>query len=205
MDSSGTVVWQAVYLHYGKALVTVATITSNLRFSGQYFDVETGLYYNWNRYYDPRIGRYISADPIGLSGGMNLYGCVGGDPVNAVDPMGLSYYYGNWCGSNWSGGYEKSWDELLDAEKRNAIPPQDALDSCCQDHDRCHADCRDKYPCNNDERKNCYKRCDRELDDCASSAKGRLFGWLLQQYMDSSNPSPGLNDPQCPTIIPWTN
>jgi hypothetical protein len=47
------------------------------------------LGYNWHRFYDPTTGRYISADPIGLGGGINLYGYVNGDPVNKVDPKGL--------------------------------------------------------------------------------------------------------------------
>jgi uncharacterized protein RhaS with RHS repeats len=44
---------------------------------------------SWHRFYDPETGRYISADPIGLVGGMNLYAYVGGNPVNFIDPMGL--------------------------------------------------------------------------------------------------------------------
>ncbi|MDU9051101.1 MAG: RHS repeat-associated core domain-containing protein, partial [Candidatus Electrothrix sp. Rat3] len=88
-DDSGSIVWQAEYLPFGKVNISVAQIENNLRFPGQYFDAETGLHYNWNRYYDPETGRYIAADPIGLDGGMNLYAYVGSDPVNGIDPEGL--------------------------------------------------------------------------------------------------------------------
>ncbi len=65
------------------------TVTNPLRFPGQYYDAKTGLHYNWNRFYDPGTGRYISADPIGLDGGMNLYAYSNNDPVNWIDPKGL--------------------------------------------------------------------------------------------------------------------
>jgi len=89
VDSIGALVWEAAYLPFGQAQVLVATITNNLRFPGQYFDEETGLHYNWHRYYDPVTGRYLTPDPIGLAGGINLYSYVSNNPINFIDPFGL--------------------------------------------------------------------------------------------------------------------
>jgi RHS repeat-associated protein len=89
-DSTGTVVWAADYKPFGEAAVTISTITNNLRLPGQYFDAETGTLYNYFRDYDPAIGKYKQADPIGLNGGLNLYSYVGGNPVLFEDPFGLA-------------------------------------------------------------------------------------------------------------------
>ncbi|MFC5770960.1 RHS repeat-associated core domain-containing protein, partial [Thauera sinica] len=67
---------------------TGTSTTVNLRFPGQYFDKESGLFYNWKRYYDPTIGRYISPDPIGLAGGLNLFGYAKQNPLTFTDPRG---------------------------------------------------------------------------------------------------------------------
>lgn len=64
-------------------------ITINLRFPGQYYDKETGYYYNYYRDYDPSLGRYIQSDPIGLLGGLNTYGYVYQNPLIYIDPYGL--------------------------------------------------------------------------------------------------------------------
>ncbi len=73
------------------------TVTNNLRFPGQYFDAETGLHYNYQRYYDPGNGRYISVDPIGFEGGdVNLYGYVRNNPANGSDSMALSHMSDFW-------------------------------------------------------------------------------------------------------------
>ncbi len=60
-----------------------------LRFRGQYEDDETGLFYNGYRFYDPALGLYISADPIGLAGGLGAYEYGRSLPHRTVDPSGL--------------------------------------------------------------------------------------------------------------------
>lgn len=71
------------------------------RFPGQWYDKDTeaidqtgavwyaGLHYNWHRYYDPNVGRYLTPDPLGLAGGLNLYTYADNDPVNHIDRNGL--------------------------------------------------------------------------------------------------------------------
>ncbi|MDO3384918.1 RHS repeat-associated core domain-containing protein [Gilvimarinus sp. SDUM040013] len=88
-NASGTVVWQADYTPFGELTETVSIVEQPFRFPGQYFDGETGLYYNYFRDYDPETGRYLQSDPIGLAGGMNTYAYVGGNPLKYVDPLGL--------------------------------------------------------------------------------------------------------------------
>ena len=60
-----------------------------LRYPGQYFDSETKLHYNYFRDYDPGTGRYIQPDPIGLAGGISMYGYVEGNPLAFSDSLAL--------------------------------------------------------------------------------------------------------------------
>lgn len=90
MDQNQQVVWQADYSPFGEANITTASVENNLRFPGQYFDAETGFHYNWFRYYDPNNGgRYISNDPIGISGGLNTYLYANANPIRFIDSLGL--------------------------------------------------------------------------------------------------------------------
>jgi len=89
-DSSGTVVWEGYHLPFGETIIHPdSSVVNNFRFPGQYEDSETGFHYNYHRYYDPRTGRYLTPDPIGLAGGINLYAYVENNPVNETDPFGL--------------------------------------------------------------------------------------------------------------------
>ena len=103
-DADGRIVWAADYRVWGEATVrktgtdgrSVSShtpapppIEQPFRFQGQQFDEETGLHYNRFRYYDPGVGRFVSQDPIGLIGGMNIY-AFGPNTAEYVDPLGLS-------------------------------------------------------------------------------------------------------------------
>jgi RHS repeat-associated protein len=116
-DDQGAVTWSATYKAWGRVetehsaigLTLAASdgeLTSGyansqavqpepqqthqpLRFQGQYYDGETGLHYNHFRYYDPDTARYINLDPIGLTGGENLY-AYAPNPLRWVDPLGLA-------------------------------------------------------------------------------------------------------------------
>jgi RHS repeat-associated protein len=65
------------------------TSTTPLQYTGRENDGATGLYYYRARYYSPQLDRFIAEDPIGLGGGTNYYAYADGDPLSAMDPLGL--------------------------------------------------------------------------------------------------------------------
>ena len=95
VNQAGATVWEGQYSAFGIPLNQAGennytNSTQTLRFPGQYADSETQLYYNWNRYYDPETGRYITSDPIGLDGGINTYNYAFSNTLNLIDPLGLA-------------------------------------------------------------------------------------------------------------------
>lgn len=90
-DQNGEIVWQGTYDEFGRVTAVKAAAEQNIRFQGQYEDVETGLYYNRFRYYDADGCRYINQDPLGLIGDYNAYDYCQ-SPTTGIDPLGLT----NW-------------------------------------------------------------------------------------------------------------
>jgi RHS repeat-associated protein len=114
-----------------------------LRFPGQYADKETNLVYNWMRDYDPSLGRYLEADPIGLDGGLNLFGYVDGRPILRTDMRGLAP---DGCGSGWFGQFI----------------PNSGFKTCCDSHDLCYEDCNgpNQLQCDMDFCKCVLRKCE---------------------------------------------
>ena len=88
--AAGTIAWRATRTVWGHTTWPAASTTyTPLRFPGQYFDPETRLHYNLNRYYDPETARYTTPDPLGLTPDPNPDSYVH-NPYTWADPLGLA-------------------------------------------------------------------------------------------------------------------
>ena len=88
-NASKSVTWRSQNSAFDRTVVVDSIGGLPLGLPGQYHDVETGNWHNHFRTYNPRTGRYLESDPIGLAGGLNTYSYASNNPVNRVDPLGL--------------------------------------------------------------------------------------------------------------------
>jgi RHS repeat-associated protein len=128
----------------------------------QQFDETENVVYLRARYYDTNVGRFISRDPIGIRGGLNLYAYVKNNPINHTDPFGLAPFYGRYCGSGRLGGM-----------------PIDELDSACKDHDDCYVNCNGSLGiCGVIIPSSCRRKCDADL--CVNAYSARCTTWQCE-------------------------
>jgi RHS repeat-associated protein len=94
VDESGAVVARYRYNAYGTLLEASGTNAGecNFRFSTKFFDAEVGLYWYGYRFYSPELGRWLSRDPLGEIGEVNLYNFIRNNPYRFVDALGLAWY-----------------------------------------------------------------------------------------------------------------
>jgi RHS repeat-associated protein len=123
----GTVAWQGRTTLWGVDLnEDESPADCPLRFPGQYRDQESGLNYNYHRYYDPLSGRYASPDPLGLAAGPNPHAYVS-NAMHWIDPLGLSETTVFYRGMTWGALQEVVDNQALDADRiranQAAMPP----------------------------------------------------------------------------------
>jgi RHS repeat-associated protein len=78
---------------WGKRVKLSGALETEVGYTGHHHHAKSGLVLTWFRAYDTEAGRWLSPDPLGEEGGMNLYGYVGGDPINMIDKLGLDGIY----------------------------------------------------------------------------------------------------------------
>ncbi|MFQ5597981.1 MAG: RHS repeat-associated core domain-containing protein [Nitrospiria bacterium] len=141
-DPTEQIVERYTYTSFGEITIENGQVDNPYTFTGREWDDESGLYFYRARYYDPKVGRFLSFDPIlrgvehternscvQVVGTLSIqrpqelhpYVYVLNNPINLTDPSGKAPVYGNYCGSG-----------------NNPGQPIDQLDTACQSHDICY-------------------------------------------------------------------
>jgi RHS repeat-associated protein len=120
-NASGSIVQTYIYDSFGNMTAT-GSISQPFTYTAREYDAETGMYFYRARYYDPKVGRFVTKDPIGFKGGINVFAYVLNNPVNRTDPEGL---YPGPCGNEnytWVPDYPFGFD----------------FTGPCAEHDKCY-------------------------------------------------------------------
>ncbi len=182
-DADGSPLKYYIYDPWGNVTNTSNDPINNLTFVGRYGgwrDWDTGFIQFQHRWYDAEVGKWISRDPIGVEGGVNVYNYTANNPVNTIDPIGLCgkkktwddylprfiKQYGKYCGKDYSAG--KQWTKS--EQNTHAfyselmyVKPVDDMDKCCYEHDLCAYKVRMGF-----ETGKTISDCNAELTACSS-------------------------------------
>ncbi len=198
-DAYGMPLKYYIYDPWGDVVNTESDPINNLTFIGRYGgikDWDTGFIQFQHRWYDSFIGKWISRDPIGVEGGVNVYNYTANNPVNNIDPIGLCekkpildwehVHFYHYCGKDWTAGQSftkaeqnthKFYENFM--YKR----PQNATDQCCYNHDSCAYRVRMGF-----DTTRTITDCNKELIDCTSRlidvvAQGIRFLFIIKPHM----------------------
>ena len=137
-DEAGNIIWRGQYSAWGKLTEEEKanpSIHQPFRLQNQYADEETGLHYNFFRYYDAHCGRFTQQDPIKLVGGENLY-AFAPHAQGFIDPLGLEWStVGNYCRQNPAFCAEQFGSKVAPRARPIAVPDTCVSGSKC-DRDR---------------------------------------------------------------------
>jgi RHS repeat-associated protein len=135
-NTAGALANTYTYDSFGKLTFSSGTVTNPFQYTAREFDAETSLYYYRARHYDQSVGRFVSEDPLQFDEGVNFYRYVGNNPLNWIDPTGLSdrdvqtiiNTFNNVVSqmtnngersSPWTNNLQVSWDLVLRRKRRH--------------------------------------------------------------------------------------
>ncbi|WP_406692418.1 RHS repeat-associated core domain-containing protein [Saccharopolyspora sp. ID03-671] len=173
IDDQGEIAWIPRTSLWGSAVQESGT---PLRFPGQYFDPETGLHYNFHRYYDPVTARYLSPDPVGLDAGPNNYAYVS-NPNTWSDPLGLTP-----CQTDKYGSKSPSTLDEFEERRRNRADHQSKKDRARQARKDLAKHVRDNFGPQKGDKYNAFEKDDRKKNLVDHIFKGH-------RKEDGKNPS----------------